>query len=63
MKTFVLLAAMFGDFGSLTYQFSFWSLVGTVYMVAMALVVLVAFASRATKKGLKKSRVSDLQNL
>ena len=63
MKSFVLLAAMLGGFGALIYQFSFWSLVGTVYMVAVALVVLVAFASRATKKGLKKSRAADLQSL
>ena len=63
MKSFVLLAAMLGGFSSLINQFSFWSLFGTVYLVAMALVVLVAFASRATKKGLKKSRAADSQNL
>jgi hypothetical protein len=63
MKSFVLLAALLGGFGSLIYQFSFWPVVGVVYMVAMALVVLIAFASRATNKGLKKSRGADSQSL
>ena len=63
MKSFVLLAAMLGGFGSLVYQFSFWSVVSVVYMTAMALVVFIAFASRATNKGLKKSRAADSQSL
>jgi len=45
MKYFVLLAAMFGGFGFLIYQFSFWSVVGVIYLVAMVLVVLITFAS------------------
>ena len=52
MKSFVLLAAMLGGFGSLDLSILFLVSVGTVYMVA--------FASRATKKGLKKSRAADL---
>ena len=63
MKSFVLFAALLGGFGSLIYQFSFWSVVGMVYIVAMALVVLIAFASRANNKGMKKSRAADAQNL
>ncbi|MDG5469837.1 hypothetical protein P9J64_16055 [Deltaproteobacteria bacterium IMCC39524] len=63
MKSFVLFAALLGGFGSLIYQFSFWSVVGMAYMVAMALVVLIAFASRANNKGLKKSRAADSQTL
>jgi len=62
MKSFVLLAAMLGGFGFLIYQFSFWSVVGIAYMVAMALVVLIAFASRANNKGMKNSRAADAQN-
>lgn len=63
MKYFVLFAASLGGFGSLIYQFSSWSVVGMVYMVAMSLVVLIAFASRAIIKGMKKSRAADSQNL
>jgi hypothetical protein len=33
-----------------------------VYVVAMSLVVLIAFASRAIIKGMKKSRAADSQN-
>ena len=55
MKSFVLLAAMLGGFGSLIYQFSFWSVVGVVYMAAMALVVLIAFARRVSDKGLNQA--------
>ena len=62
MKYFVLFAASLGGFGSLIYQFSFWSVVGMVYIVAMSLVVLIAFASRAIIKGMKKSRAADSQN-
>ena len=62
MKSFVLFAAMLRGFGSLIYQFSFWSVVGMFYMVAMSLVVLIAFASRSTIKGMKKSRAADSQN-
>jgi hypothetical protein len=62
MKSFVLFAAMLGGFCSLIYQFSFWSVVGMFYMVAMSMVVLIAFASRSTIKGMKKSRAADSQN-
>ena len=63
MKSFILLAVMLGGFGLLAHQFSFWSAVGVVYLAAMALVVLIAFASRTNNKGLKKSRASGSQNL
>jgi hypothetical protein len=62
MKSLVILTAMLGGFGSLIYQFSFWSVVGVVYLVAMALVVLIAFASRVPDKGLKYARAAELQN-
>jgi hypothetical protein len=55
MKFFILLGAMLGIFGSLIYQFSFWSVIGVFYMVAMALVVLIAFASRVSNKGLNQA--------
>ena len=63
MKCFVLLAAMLGGFGFLIYQFSFWSVVGVVYLVAMVLVVLIAFAARVPNKGLKQARAAESQNL
>ena len=62
MKSFVLLAVILGGFGFLAHQFSFWSVVGIAYMVAIALVVLIAFASRANNKGMKNSRAADAQN-
>jgi hypothetical protein len=63
MKYFVLLAAMFGGFGFLIYQFSFWSVVGVVYLVAIALVVLIALAARVSNKGLRQARATESQNL
>ena len=63
MKSFILLAVMLGGFGFLAHQFSFWSVVGVAYLAAMALVVLIAFASRTNNKGLKKSRTAGSQNL
>ena len=55
MKSFVLLVAMLGGFGFLIYQFSFWSVVGVVYLVAIALVVLIGFVSRVSSKGFKQT--------
>jgi fatty acid desaturase len=63
MKSFVLMAAMLGGLGCLIYQFSFWSVIGVVYLAALALVVLIAFVSRTTNKDLIKSRAADSQNL
>jgi len=63
MKSFVLLAAMLGGFGFLIYQFSFWSVVGVVYLAAIALVVLIGFASRRSDKSLKQAQAVELQNL
>ena len=59
MKSFVLLAAILGGFGILVHQFSFWPVVGMTYMIAMALVVLIAFASRRNNNGLNKTRTAD----
>lgn len=54
MKSLIFLSAMLGGFGFLVHQFSFWSVVGVVYMAAMALVVLIAFVPRMSSKRLKQ---------
>lgn len=55
MKSFIVLAAMSVSFGLLVHQFSFWSVLGVSYMAAMALVALLAFTSRSSKKGMKQA--------
>ncbi len=54
MKLFVLMSVVLGGFGFLVHQFSFWSVVGVVYLAAMALVVLIAFVPRMSSKRLKQ---------